>query len=264
MEDAERGQVVAEAAVVYDEFFVPALFGQWPGHVLDRASVAEGHDVLDVGCGTGVLARAAAGRVGTSGTVTGVDPNPGMLSVARRSAEPVEWVDGAAEDLPFDDAAFDRIVSQFALMFFDDRSAGLASMARALRTGGSIAIATWSPLDRVPGYAAMVELLDRMFGSDAALALAAPFVLGDHAELTELVGDHFERVEIVEQPGTARFESIEAWMHTDIRGWTLADMIDDEQYGELVAAAERDLARFVGRDGAVEFDAPAVITTAIG
>ncbi len=61
--------------------------------------------------------------------------------------------------------------------------------------------------------------------------------------------------------GVARFESLEAWIHTDVRGWTLADMIDHKQYEQLVAAARQDLAQFVGGDGRVRFAAPALIAT---
>ncbi len=118
MTNAQRGQVVHSAAEVYEEFFVPALFGQWPDRVLDAVGASEGDRILDVGCGTGVLARAAVERVGGTGRVAGVDPNDGMLAVARRLGPDVTWDTGVAEHLPYPDASFDRVVSQFALMFF--------------------------------------------------------------------------------------------------------------------------------------------------
>lgn len=84
---ASRGQVSGDAAEVYEQFFVPALFGQWAGHTLDAAGITEtsgpGSRVLDVGCGTGVVARKAARRVGPTGRVRGLDPNAGMLAEAR-------------------------------------------------------------------------------------------------------------------------------------------------------------------------------------
>ncbi len=260
MDEAERGQVASEAAEVYEEFFIPALFGQWPKVVLEQAQVTDGHRVLDVGCGTGVLARAAAERAGV-GNVSAVDPNEGMLGVARRKGDSIEWHEGVAEDLPFDDATFDRVVSQFALMFFTEREKGLAEMRRVLRPGGRIAVATWTSLDGTPGYAAMVELLGALFGDAAAEALTAPFVLGDREELRGLLAEHFDMVEVTTHDGVARFDSIEAWVHTDVRGWTLADMIDDDDYSLLLEEAARDLARFTNPDGSVEFAAPALIAT---
>ncbi len=182
------GQVIDSAAEVYERFFVPALFDQWPGCVLDAAGLSDGDDVLDVGCGTGILARAAARRLDGSGTVTGIDVNEGMLAVARRMAETVAWHSGRAERLPFADQSFDRVVSQFALMFFADRSAAVSEMARVARPGGTVVIATWATVDQSPGYAAMVELLDRLFGGETASALLAPFVLGTRDALAAVVG----------------------------------------------------------------------------
>jgi len=262
MTDAQGGQVVQSAVEVYEEFFVPGLFGQWPDRVLDGAGVQEADRVLDVGCGTGVLARAAVERVSRTGGVAGVDPNDGMLAVARRLSPDVTWKNGVAERLPYPEASFDRVVSQFALMFFTDRPAALAEMARVLAPGGSLAIATWASLDASPGYAAMVELLGELFGADAADALRAPFLLGDREGVHELVATVFTNPVVTRHDGTARFESIEAWVHTDVRGWTLADMINDDQYEMLLREAKRELTRFTDVHGRVAFPAPALITAA--
>ena len=257
--DADHGQVAARAAEVYEEFFVPALFGQWPPALLDAAGVRSGDRVLDVGCGTGVAARAAVDRVGRAGSVVGVDPNPGMLSVARGSTDAVTWREGAAEQLPLADGSVDAVLCQFALMFFADRPAAVAEMARVLVPGGRVAVATWAAVGESPGYAAMVDLLDRLFGSHAADALRAPFCLGEPAALRALLEPAFAHVTVARHEGTARFESIEAWVHTEIRGWTLAEMIDDEQHAELLAAAQVDLAGFTDAQGRVAFSAPALI-----
>lgn len=262
MSDAQRGQVGRSAAEVYEEFFVPALFGQWPQRLLDAVRVNEGDRVLDVGCGTGVLARAAVERVGRTGTVAGVDPNDGMLAVARRLGPEVAWKAGVAENLPYPDGSFDRVVSQFALMFFADRPAALAEMARVLAPGRSVAIATWASLDTTAGYAAMVELLGELVGDDAASALRAPFVLGDPEQVHELVATAFPVPTVTIHRGTAQFESIEAWVHTDVRGWTLADRIDDDEYAALLREAERRLSRFTDAHGRVAFPVSALITTA--
>lgn len=258
---ASAGQVNASAAETYETFFVPALFDQWPDRVLDIAGLAPGDDVLDVGCGTGILARTAARRLAGSGSITGIDPNDGMLTVARRTPEPVGWHTGSAEQLPFPDRTFDRVVSQFALMFFRDQPAGVREMARVTRTGGSVTIATWASLDQSPGYAAMVGLLGRCVGPDAAAALTAPFTLGTEARLAQVVHEALPDAVVTRLDGVARFASLEAWLHTDIRGWTLADMIDDAQYGELLAAATTELAHLVGPAGRVRFPAPALIAT---
>ena len=256
---AAAGQIVASAAEVYETFFVPALFAQWGDQTLDLAGVGPGQDVLDIGCGTGVLARAAARRLAGRGSCIGLDLNPGMLDVARRSPEPITWQEGRAESLPYGDDTFDRVLSQFALMFFQDRAVALAEMSRVVRPTGAIAVSTWASIDESPGYDAMVALVERLFGRAPADALLAPFAIGTAARLSDLLNDAFDEVSVTRADGRARFPSIEAWVHTDIRGWTLAEMIDDQQYAELLGAARQELAPFTDQTGRVDFAAPALI-----
>jgi ubiquinone/menaquinone biosynthesis C-methylase UbiE len=262
MDAPQKGQVTRSAADVYDEFFVPALFAPWPASVAAAAGIAPGQDVLDVACGTGVLAREAALRVQPGGTVTGLDRNEGMLAVARRKAPEIEWRQGLAEALPFADDRFDAVVSQFGLMFFDDRALALAEMWRVLKPGGRVAVAVWDALERTPGYAAMTAVLQRLFGERVADALRAPYALGDPEALTALATEAGIPATITTCEGTAHFPSIEAWVHTDVKGWTLADMIDDGQYRQLQQEAPKALQRFVQPDGAVVFEAPAHILRA--
>ena len=259
MEDATTGQVAESAAQVYERFFVPALFGQWPDQVLGIAGVTPGMRVLDVGCGTGVVSRAALDSVGASGAVTGLDLNPGMLDVARGQTTAVTWVQGGAEEMPFGDDGFDAVLSHFALMFFADRDAALGEMSRVAHKNAPVAVVTWAGLDTTPGYAAMVDLLDRLFGSARADALRAPFVLGTAELLHDAVSAHLDDVDVRRLEGRARFESIDDWVHTDIRGWTLADSITAKEYEALRTCAARELAEFVGDDGTVDFAAPALL-----
>jgi ubiquinone/menaquinone biosynthesis C-methylase UbiE len=259
---AATGQVLSAAARVYEEFFVPALFGAWAAPVANAAGLRPGQRVLDVGCGTGVHARAAARRVGPTGRVVGLDPNEGMLAVAADSTEPVHWRRGTAEALPFADASFDRVVSGFVLMFLTDRARALAEMARVLTPGGRLTVTTWTALPTTPGYAAMVDLLADTIGPQAADALRAPFTLGDSAELHDLLAPTFDEVTVRRVDGTAHFPSIDAWVHTDIRGWTLADTLTEHEYRTLLDAARDRLTRFTRPDGTVSFPAPALIATA--
>lgn len=255
MTEAERGQVTATAAEVYEEFFIPALFGEWASRVAEEAALEPDQRVLDVGCGTGVLARDAYSRVGPGGSVVGLDPNEGMLRVARGREEAVEWRQGRAEALPFEADTFDAVLSQFSLMFFEDPAAGISEMARVLRPGGRATVAVWDGIDNCPGYAGLLGILGDLFGEPAAAALRAPFSFGDADRLGSLFGEAgLADAEIRTRSGTARFESIRSWMYTDVRGWTLSEQIDDAQFERLVDEAETRLAEFVGGDGRVTFD----------
>jgi len=256
----DRGQVSASAAETYDEFFVPALFGEWAPRVAEFAGLRPTMHVLDVACGSGVLALEAARAVSPAGAVVGLDLNPGMLEVARKKSPDVEWCEGAAESLPFESESFDAVVSQFGLMFFDDKEASLGEMWRVLRPGGRLVIAVWDSLENTPGYAAITQLLDRLFGDETADLLRAPYSLGNRHALEALLETALNvRANVRRVPGTARFPSIRGWMYTDVRGWTLADKIDDTEYECLVSEAEQELREFVQADGSVEFSHPALI-----
>jgi len=262
MDEAARGQVNASAAEVYERFFVPALFGQWAEQLVQRAHLSSGQRVLDVACGTGVVARAAAPRVAPSGAVVGLDANPGMLRVAAAQAPSIDWREGRVEDLAYPAGSFDAVFCQFGLMFFEDRQQAISEMLRVLTPGGHLIVAVWGALETSPGYAAVVELLERLFGSVPADALRAPFCLGDTDVLRgEFAKADVNTVQLETLSGRARFASVDAWMHTDVKGWTLADLIDDDQFETLCREAQPALSTYVGRDGRVEFAAPAHVVT---
>jgi SAM-dependent methyltransferase len=263
MNDTSKGQVTRSAADVYEEFFVPALFAEWAPRVAEAARIVAGETVLDVGCGTGVLTREAARRAGADGRVTGLDRNDGMLAVARRASPQIHWRRGLAEALPFRDGTFDAVVSQFGLMFFEDRAGAVKEMWRVLRPGGRLAVAVWDSLDHAPGYAAMTALLQRLFGEPIADELRAPFTLGDRAALRAVFAvAGIDEVKIDTLPGTARFPSLESWVHTDVKGWTLADKIDEAQYQTLLQESGPALQPYVQPDGTVRFTVAAHIVTA--
>ena len=253
------------AAEAYEGLYVPALFHQWAARVLDAARVEPGQRVLDVACGTGVLAREAAVRVGPTGFVAGVDIEPGMLAVAERLAPAVEWRVGSAEALPYPDGSFDAVVSQFGLMFFPDRREALREMLRVLAPKGHLAVAVWDSLQNSAAYPIAVELLERLAGPPAADALRAPFVLGDTEELASL----FESagattVRVATHHGTARFPSIRTMVEADLRGWlpVMGVMLEEPLIEQILAEAETALQEYVTPEGEAVFDSPGHIITA--
>jgi SAM-dependent methyltransferase len=162
--------------------------------VVDRAGVEPGDDVLDVACGTG-NATIPAAKVGAR--VTGLDFAPALLEIAREQAADamveIDFVEGDAQELPFDDASFDAVVSTFGHMFAPDHARTAAEMKRVLRPGGAIAVACWTPEGSI----------GRMFRTIAELVPPPPggqppLLWGSEEHVRELWdGAVFERHEIV-------------------------------------------------------------------
>ena len=125
--------------------------GRLRGRMLDRARVAAGEHVLDVGCGTGTLAIAAARRVGAVGEVRGIDASPEMIARARRKAARARvaatFEVGTAERLPFAEARFDAVMGTLMLHHLprDARRACALEMARVLRPGGRVLAVDFGP-----------------------------------------------------------------------------------------------------------------------
>jgi SAM-dependent methyltransferase len=252
MADQASWQVAGNAPEVYQRDLVPAVFGPWAQVVVDFADLQSGDRVLDVACGTGVVARFAAERVGEGGTVVAVDLNPGMLAVARSLPAPrgarVEWRQADALELPFADQAFDAVLCQLGLQFFTDRVAALREMCRVLRPGGRVVLMVWRPIERSPGFAVLAPALERHIGPDASSIMRAPFSLGDAEELGSLVGEGgFEALDLRAQTGGVHFPSVESFVASYVGGSPLAGPVaaaPAEARGALLAEVAANLRQF--------------------
>jgi SAM-dependent methyltransferase len=255
MDDPQLQAQIA-AAKAYEELFVPALFKQWPPLLAGVAKIESGHRVLDVACGTGILARELAVRVGPAGSITGLDVTPGMLEVARNLAPDINWKHGSAEALPFPDQSFDRVVSQFGMMFFPDRVKSLREMLRVLVSRGHLAVAVWDSLESMPAYMEEVALLERIAGTPAANALRAPFVLGNKNDLLKFAKEaNVATVEVKTHVGTANFPSLRSLVESDLRGWLplLGVHVEEVMIQEILKEAEVALRKYVNAQGRAVF-----------
>ena len=150
---------------MYERSLVGPLFRPWAEILLDDVGLAPGDRVLDVACGTGIVARLARERVGDTGRVVGIDLSPAMLTVARRVAPDVEWREADAAALPLGEGErFDVVTCQQGLQFFPDRAAAAREMYRALAPGGRLAVSTWRPDEEIPAGNALRRAAEQHVG----------------------------------------------------------------------------------------------------
>lgn len=256
---------LVEAGRGYENLFVPALFAAWTKHLVDGAGIQEGAHVLDVACGTGVLARSALARTGTSGRIVGADPAPGFLAVAQETEPAIDWVLCGAEALDVDDEAFDGVISQFGMMFFNDRAKSAGEMFRVLKPGGSLAIAVWRSVEHNPAYADIISVLEEHVGTSAADALRLPYSLGDSDEvIAALEAGGFTDITVEVKTEAAKFPSSRQMVEAELRGWLpLFDIIlSEDKINEVLIESDRTLGKYSGPSGEAVFPTSAHVFTA--
>jgi ubiquinone/menaquinone biosynthesis C-methylase UbiE len=212
---------VAKGAALYERALVPCLFGPFAEDLIEKAALREGERLLDLGCGTGIIARLAARRVGDSGHVVGLDPNRGFLDVARGAGEApaIEWLEGDAQDLgAFADASFDVTISQQVFQFIPDRERAASEIRRVLTPGGRALISVWTALDDTPFHAAYVRALERHVGPEAAAPIRqAVYGLSSADELAAaLISAGFTDIEVVRHERALEIPSVENLARTFI------------------------------------------------
>lgn len=252
-----------DAAQGYEQFFVPAIFHQWPEKIIASARIAASDDVLDVGCGTGALTREIVKHVSDQGSVTGFDLSESMLGVARQKCPGVDFQQGNVADLPVDEAKFDAVVSAFMLMFVPDPGQAIDKMRRVLRPGGRIAASVWQGLENNPVYSALVDATREVVDGKSADSLAWPFSMGDAGKLDELFNvNGLADISITPHDGYAEFPSVEDLVGIEIQAWILANSVSADQIAEIAAKLRVKYPDFADSDGPIRFPLNAYIVSA--
>ncbi len=263
--DSTATQEELEAGRGYEALFVPALFEPWTKYLTDGAGVEEGSQVLDIACGSGVLARHALALSGQSGRVVGVDPAPGMIAAAREVEPRIDWVLGSAEMLPFEDDTFDCVICQFGMMFFQDHQKAATEMFRVMKPGGNLAVAVWDSIEENPAYGNIIAVLDEQVGIAAGDALRLPYSLGDPDEVVRtLTQAGFSDIEFETRTEKARFPSSRTMVEAELRGWLpLFDIIlSEEKIADVLVKSDGKLSKYAAQSGEAVFPTSAHVVTA--
>jgi ubiquinone/menaquinone biosynthesis C-methylase UbiE len=223
----------ATPAENYQRFFVPSIGGPLAEDLIGVAGLQAGQRVLDVACGTGVVTRLAAKRVGAAGAVTGLDVNPGMLAVARSETPSdisIDWYEASAESMPLPNEAFDVVLCQMGLQFVPNKLAALREMRRVLDTDGR-AFATVPGL-KPPMFAIMTDALARHLGPKVASFADLVFSLHNADELTKLLRSAgFREIDVQAKPKTLRLPAPADFLWKYLHSTPLTEAVD--QAGEV-------------------------------
>ena len=262
-------QLEENAPEAYEQYLVPPMFEPWAERLVDRLDVREGDRVLDVGCGTGVLARRAAVRVGDRGTVAGLDVNEGMLEVARSVAPEgrpaIDWRRGDAAALPFGSERSDAVGCQQALQFVGDPTAALRECHRVLVPGGRVAASVWRPLRFNPGYVELAAALKEHVGDAAAAVMESPFPPWDGNRLLAFARDAgFHEPSVTIEVGSMRYPSAEEFVRREAASSPLSEPLGGvaEEVRDALVRDVGDRLREYTDDEGVVFPMEAYVLTA--
>ena len=228
--NAQSGfQVSDSAAELYERYAVRYFIGPWAPGLVELASLQGGERVLDLACGTGVVARIAASKVQPAGQVTGLDINAGMLAVARSLPVPaggaIAWVEAsaAATSLPAD--SFDVALCQQGLQFLPDKPATLTEVRRVLVSGGRALFSVWKSMG--PYNGAVGDALEQFAGPEAATRFRASRTgVPDGAALRRLFNEAgFREVEIRTSTMAVHLPAVETFVLRHLSGMPVAGAV---------------------------------------
>jgi ubiquinone/menaquinone biosynthesis C-methylase UbiE len=251
---SEGWQLGGHGPEAYEKYLVPAFFAACAERLLNQAPVGRADRVLDVACGTGVVSRQAAARVGPAGTVIGVDVNEAMIAYARQLAPTsVDWRNGDAASLPITDESVDVVCCQQGLQFFSDRTGALREIHRVLVPGGRLALITWRPLEHNPFWGAFVDVLERNAGTETADIIRAPFAGPSREEYHRLLQETgFRAVHARIEAIPVRFSSALDFLREEVAASPLVGPVgalDRAGRDKLAQDAEETLRPYADDDG---------------
>ena len=255
IEDASGFQLKGTGPDAYERYMVPIHCLTRAEDLMDRVHLKPRERVLDVACGTGVVSRFAASRVGFLGHITGVELNPAMLEVARQISacyDQIEFVEGSALELPVPDSQFDAVLCQQAIMFFPDRVKAVREMYRALKPGGRVGLNVWRTPEYNPTFECLITALEKHAGDEAVEFMRSPFVMKSVSEMRMIFEQAgFTDISVVIRVDTLRYPSVAHLVRFETLNIPNPELQSDEMQKTLTREMDDLVRGFIDDEGVV-------------
>jgi ubiquinone/menaquinone biosynthesis C-methylase UbiE len=257
--DVESWQISGSSPAAYEKYLVPGFFKPWAETLTALVSPAPGSDVLDVACGTGIVARTVSSTVKKGVRVTGLDNNPEMLKhasmLSKRSGLEIDWQQGEANQLPFKERRFDYLFCQQGMQFFPEPQQALKEMHRVLKPGGRLALNIIRSIDYHPAFGILANELEKHIGETAGNMMRAPFPEWDQKTIRSMVEDAgFENLSLRIEIISMRFPSPEEFLRQEAVSSPLAgemESLETDIRNQLIYDLNRSLESYQDDNGIV-------------
>lgn len=240
------------AAEAYEKLILPAFMLPAATKAIEYAPPSPGEKILDIACGTGLVARLIAKRLAPGGKMECLDLDPAMIAVARESVSQPSGVDltwhcASALSMPFEDKVFDAVICLHGLQFMPDFEAALREMHRVMKSGARLLVTVWNSIDRNKGHLAVFGGLERQ--KVAPTAMLKAFILGDPMKLEGLAtGAGFVDARVSAVPGSVHFPSAQHFVEALAAGAVAARhalaSLPENQRAEFMAEMKEEFHQY--------------------
>ncbi len=225
--EIQTWQISGNSPAAYERYLVPGFFKPWAETLTAYTSPTSGGEILDVACGTGIVARTVASTLKNGARVIGLDNNREMLNKASELSEKagleIDWQQGHADQLPYENDRFDYVFCQQGMQFFPEPQQVLKEMHRVLKPGGRLALNIMRSIRHNPAFKILSDELEKHVGENAGSMMRAPFPEWDQKKIRNMVEDAgFRDISLHLEIISMRFPSSEEFLRREAASSPLA------------------------------------------